>query len=280
MSQLVTIFCDIDDFCKHFEPLDEQRAITSTVKPRRRPTALSLSELMTVIVYFHTSHDRHFNAYDRFHVQAHLRPSFPHLVSDSRLVELMPRALVPLTAYLRTRRAKTAGMALIDSTSIAVCHPRRTRSHKVVDGLAQLGQTSMGWFDGFNLHLILHDQGELIACRLTPGHVDDRQPVRQLSQGLVGTLFGDRGDISNSLHEDLLEQGLDLITRIRKHMNNRLVSLFDKLMRRQRTLIESVNDQLKHISQIEPTRHRRVRHLMVNMVAGLIASTYDPTKPS
>ena len=271
MSQLITIFCEIDDFCKRFERLDDPRSLTSASPSRRRLTALSLSEIMTLIVYFHASHYRHFKAYYRFHVQAHLHPYFPQLVSYSRFVELMPRAFVPLRAYLHTRRAKATGIAFIDSTSMAVCHSRRTRSHQVFDGLAQLGKTSMGWFYGFKLHLIINDQGELLAGRLTPGHVDDRQPVRQLSQGLVGKLFGDKGYISQSLHDDLLGQRLELITGIRKNMKHRLVCLFDKIMLRKRTLIESVNDQLKPIRQIEHTRRRSVRNFMVNLLAGLMA---------
>src|SRR5262245_5668716 len=123
------------------------------------------------------------------------------------------------------------------------------------------------------------DEGELLAFRVTPGNVDDRQPVQKLTAGLGGQLFGDRGYISQALHDILLSQGLELLTKIRKNMKNRVMRLWDKLILRKRALIETVNDQLKNISQIEYTRPRSVAGFMVNLVAGLVAYTYQPKKP-
>jgi Transposase DDE domain len=280
MSQLVAIFCDLDDFCKVFEPLYEQHLLAKAAKHRRRQTALSLSEIMTLVIDFHRSHYRDFKAYYLLQVWGHLRPYFPKLVSYHRFVELMPRALVALSVYLQTRLGESTGIAFIDSTSLSVCHNRRIQSHKVFKHLAQRGKTSMGWFYGFKLHLIINDEGELLACRVTAGNVDDRAPVCLLSRGLVGQLFGDKGYISQPLHDELWGQGLELLTGIRKNMKPRLLRLWDKLMLRKRAVIEAVNDQLKNISQIEHTRHRSVTGFMVNVVAGLIAYTYHPTKPS
>jgi hypothetical protein len=138
----------------------------------------------------------------------------------------------------------------------------------------------MGWFYGFKLHLVVNDRGELLAFQLTPGNVDDRRPVPQLAKALCGKLFGDKGYISKRLFQTLFEEGLQLITPIRKNMGNRLLPLFDKLLLRKRALIETVNDQLKNISQIEHTRHRSVANFMVNWVSGLIAYTHQPLKPS
>jgi hypothetical protein len=214
------------------------------------------------------------------YVLAHLRPYFPHLVGYHRFVELMPRALVPLCGYLSTRKGRHTGIAFIDSTPLAVCDHHRIATHKVFEGLAARGKTSMGWFFGFKLHLIVHDEGELLACRLTPGNVDDRQPVMRLTTGLGGQLFGDRGYISQALHDVLLSQGLELLTKIRKNMKNRLIRFWDKLLLRKRTLIKTVKDQLQNISQIAHTRHRSVTGFTVNLVAGLIAYSHRPTKPS
>lgn len=202
MSQLVAIFCDLDDFCKVFEPLYEQHLLAKAAKHRRRQTALSLSEIMTLVIDFHRRHYRDFKAYYLLQVWGHLRPYFPKLVSYHRFVELMPRALVPLSVYLQTRLGQSTGIAFIDSTSLSVCHNRRIQSHKVFKHLAQRGKTSMGWFYGFKLHLIINDEGELLACRVTAGNVDDRAPVCLLSRGLVGQLFGDKGYISQPLHDE------------------------------------------------------------------------------
>ena len=142
------------------------------------------------------------------------------------------------------------------------------------------GKNSVGWHYGFKLHLIINDRGELLAFKLTPGNTDDRKPVPDLTKDLVGKLFGDRGYISQELFEELYERGLKLITRYKKKMKQKLVKLIDKILLRKRSLIETVNDQLKNISQIEHLLHRSVWNFLVNLFAGLIAYTYLPKKPS
>ena len=278
--QLITMFCDIDDFCKQFAPIFTRHLLQAGQRHRARQTGLALSEFMTILVAFHCSHYRTCKHYSLAHVAPHLRPYFPTLVSYSRFVALLPRALVPLCCYLHTRKGRCTGIAFIDATALAVCHNRRIKTHRVFAEWATRGKTSMGWFYGFKLHLIVNDEGELLAFCLTPGHIDDRKPVPQLTKQLFGQLFGDRGYISQALHDALCAQGLELLTKIRKNMQNRLMRLWDKLLLRKRALIETINDQVKNISQIEHTRHRSVTGFMVNLVAGLVAYSLQPKKPS
>ena len=146
--------------------------------------------------------------------------------------------------------------------------------------VAAIGKTTVGWFYGFKLHLIINDQGVLVAVRLTPGNVDDRAPVVQMTNGLCGILVGDKGYISQPLLETLLERGLRLITPIRKNMKNKLLLLAEKFLVRKRSLIETVNDQLKNLAQIEHSRHRSVNNFVVHLVCGLIAYSLQPKKPS
>jgi hypothetical protein len=165
---------------------------------------LALSEMLTLLVYFHWSHYRTFKHDYTEYSTVHLRPSFPQLVGYQRFVELMPRALVPLCCSLSTRKGRRTEPAFTDSTPLAVCDHHRIATHKVCAGLAMRGKTSIGWFFGSTLQLIVNDEGELLAFRLTPGNVDDRQPVARLATGLGGRLFGDRGSISQALHDMLL----------------------------------------------------------------------------
>jgi hypothetical protein len=106
---------------------------------------------------------------------------------------------------------------------------------------------------------------------LTRANTDDRKPVPDLTSGLWGKLFGDKGYISSSLFEELDQRGLQLITRCRKNMKNRLMPLIDRIMLRKRAIIESVNDQLKNICQIQHTRHRSIWNFLGNLLGGLIA---------
>jgi len=277
---ILPVFCDIDDFCLLFEPLWKRQLLAATEQKRHRRSTLSLSEVMTIIILFHCSGYRNFKAFYTQHVLKHLGGAFPKLVSYNRFVELMPSALVPLCAYLQTRKGTCSGISFIDSTSLKVCHNRRIHSHQVFAGCARRGKTSVDWFYGFKLHLVTNDCGDLLALRFTPGNVDDRRPVPELVKDLFGKLFGDKGYVSQPLFETLYDEGVQLVTKLKTRMKNRLMLIFDKIMLRKRAIIESVNDQLKNISQIEHTRHRSVANFFVNLLAGLVAYTHREKKPS
>jgi len=276
---ILPVFCGIDDFCLFFKPVWETQQL-SAARQRHRAASLTLSEVMTLIVMFHASGYRNFKTFYTEYVAKHLISAFPKLVSYNRFVELMPSALVPLCCYLHSRRGECSGISFVDSTSIAVCHNRRIHSHKVFAGCAERGKNSVDWFFGFKLHLVINDCGELLSVRFTPGNTDDRTPVPVLARTLFGKLFGDKGYISQTLFEALFAEDVQLITKLKTNMKNKLMPMFDKIMTRKRAIIESVNDQLKNISQIEHTRHRSVANFFVNLVAGLIAYTFREKKPS
>lgn len=235
---------------------------------------------MTILIHFHQMRYRDFKTYYLSYVLGHLRAEFPQLVSYNRFVELIPSALIPLCAYLRSCYGDCTGVSFIDSTPLAVCHNRRIPQHRTFSGIAQRGKNSVGWFFGFKLHLVVNDRGELLACRLTVGNVDNRIPVPKLVARLWGKLFGDKGYLSAPLTAQLQQRGIHLVTHLKSNMKNRLLLLSDKLLLRRRSILETITDQLKNISQIEHTRHRSLANLMVNVVAGLIAYCHQPKKPS
>jgi hypothetical protein len=277
---ILTLFCDIDDFCLLFEPVWRRRLLASGACRRHKPGALSLSEVMTILVLFHASGYRDLKTFYTRHVSEQLDGDFPRLVSYGRFVELQREAMMPLWCYLHTRKGSCTGISFVDATTLAVCHNLRIPQHKVFWDSARRGRSSMGWFYGFKLHLAINDRGELMGCYLTPGNVDDRRPVPHLVKDLWGKLFGDKGYISRPLSALLYAQGLRLVTRLKTNMKNRFLPLCDKLLLRKRALIETVNDQLKNISQIEHTRHRSLWNFLGNVAAGLIAYTWREKKPS
>jgi len=277
---ILPLFCDVDDFCLLFEPAWKRRLLSSGALRRNKPSALALSEVMTILILFHSSGYRDLKTFYTQYVQKHLGGAFPRLVSYNRFVELQREALVPLWCYLQTRKGRCTGIAFVDATTLAVCHNLRIPSHKVFWDSARRGQSSMGWFYGFKLHLVINDCGELLGCYLTPGNCDDRRPVPHLVKDLWGRLFGDKGYISQPLATLLEAQDLRLITKLRKNMKNKFLAVSDKLLLRKRALIETVNDQLKNISQIEHTRHRSLWNFLGNVAAGLIAYSWREKKPS
>jgi hypothetical protein len=122
-----------------------------------------------------------------------LRPAFHRLVTYNRFVELTTETVVPLCAYLNSRFGSCSGISFIDSLPLAVCHNRRIDSHKVLASVAHRGRSSVDWFFGFKLHLVVSDIGELLGVCLTTGNVDDRKPVPRLTRKLFGKLIGDKG---------------------------------------------------------------------------------------
>jgi len=109
-----------------------------------------------------------------------------------------------------------------------------------------------------------------------------------LVKQLFGKIFADKGNVSQPLSRQLMETfGLQLITKLKSNIKNRLLPLADKLLLRKRTIIETVFDQLKNtpalragacVSQIERPRHRGGKNFVVNLVCGLIAYCHKTKK--
>jgi hypothetical protein len=238
-----------------------------------------MSEIMTIMVLFHQSNFRTFK-YFYFFLLQNYRNEFPKLPSYPRFVAIQKSSFIPLFTYLHHCKGKVTGVAFIDSTVIKVCNIKRSYSNKVFKNIAKKSKSTMGWFFGFKLHLIINEIGEILSFQITQGNVSDISPVKKLTKGLWGKLFGDKGYISSKLFEDLMNQNLQLITGIRNNMRNKLMDVCDKLLLRKRSIIETINDQLKNISQIEHSRHRSPANFLINLLSGLIAYCHKKKKPS
>ena len=283
--KVTEIFFIIDEFDKNFEKIvsDHSLVQNTDLKQRNRKSTLSDSEVMTILILFHSGHYRDLKHYYINHVKKHMKSEFPQTVSYNRFVELQKKVVVKLSIFLKMFcLGKCTGISYIDSTPIRVCHIKREKQHKVFKGFAQKGQCSLGWFYGFKLHLIINDKGEILDFIITPGNIDNRKPLSDMNlhKRIFGKLFGDKGYISKDLFEQLFIDGVHLITKIKKNMKNSLMLLQDKIALRKRALIETVNDELKNICQVEHTRHRSFDNFVTNLLSGLIAYSFFDKKPS
>ena len=283
--KVTEIFFIIDEFDKNFEKIvsDHSLVQNTDLKQRNRKSTLSDSEVMTILILFHSGHYRDLKHYYINHVKKHMKNEFPQTVSYNRFVELQKKVVVKLAIFLKMfYLGKCTGISYIDSTPIRVCHIKREKQHKVFKEFAQKGQCSLGWFYGFKLHLIINDKGEILDFIITPGNIDDRKPLSDMNlhKRIFGKLFGDKGYISKDLFEQLFIDGVHLITKIKKNMKNSLMLLQDKIALRKRALIETVNDELKNICQVEHTRHRSFDNFITNLLSGLIAYSFFDKKPS
>lgn len=140
----------------------------------------------------------------------------------------------------------------------------------------------MGWFYGFKLHIVISDKGEVLNFAVTQANVDDREPLKNegFLQAVFGKFFADKGYISEKLANILFVNDIHLITSIRNNIKNSLMTMNNKIMLRKRSVIETVNDELKNICQLEHSRHRSFTNFISNIVSGLIAYSFLPKKPS
>ena len=279
-DKISDIFCIVDEFCKNFEASTSSFLVGN--KPKRKPR-MSTSEVITIYMLFHLSGFRCFKHFYIFYVQKHLQQEFPNTVSYNRFVELMQSVIMSMRMFAKTCcLGNCTGISFIDSIPIRVCKNKRISRNKVFKDVATTGKSTMGWFHGFKLHIVINDKGELLSFAVTQANVDDREPLKNegfLNQ-IFGKLFADKGYISEKLQKLLFVDGVELITSIRNNMKNSLMLMSDKILLRKRSVIETVNDELKNICQVEHSRHRSVGNFITNLIAGIIAYHFLPKKPS
>ena len=284
-DRILEIFLKVDDFCNEFELEYKtlQLPAPSEVKKRNRKTGLCDSEIITLLIAFHGGQFRNFKHFYIHYVSVHMKGDFPGLVSYNRFIELSHRSAIPFMLYLHhCCRGECTGISFIDSTILRVCHNKRIKRNKVFKGVAEVGKSTMGWFFGFKLHLIINDKGEILNFYLTKGNVDDRdtKTITNMTKEIFGKLFGDKGYISKALSDLLFGNGIQLITQVRKNMKSKALSNEEKLLLRKRSVIETVNDELKNICQVEHTRHRSLSGFIINIMSAIAAYYFFPKKPS
>ena len=279
-DKVTEIFCIVDEFCKNF---DKETSKFLLGKKSKRPPKMNSSEVITIILLFHLSGFRTFKHFYVFYVQKHMKKEFPVTVFYNRFVELMQSNLIKMAIFAKTCcLGQCTGISFVDSTPIRVCKNKRITRNKVFRGIAETGKSTMGWFHGFKLHIIINDKGEILSFCITQANVDDREPLKNegFLKAVFGKLFADKGYISQKLHNLLFVDGIHLITSIRNNMKNSLMTISDKILLRKRSVIETVNDELKNICQIEHSRHRSVANFITNLLAGLMAYSFLPKKPA
>ena len=278
--KITEIYFLVDEFTKEFEKELSKHVLGN---PSKRPPVMSNSEVMTIMILFH---DKGYKCMKHFYiqyVQTHLTQMFPKTVSYNRFTELMQSVNLPLAIFLQTCcMGENTGISFMDSTPIRVCKNKRIKRNKVFKDIAQVGKSTMGYFFGFKLHIVINEKGELLNFVITPGNVDDREPLKdkRFISKLKGKLFGDKGYISSKLAELLFVDGIQLITSIKRNMKNSLMQMSDKILLRKRAVIETVNDELKNICQVEHSRHRSFGNFISNLIAGLVTYSFFSKKPA
>jgi len=276
---LVSLFYHIDEFCK----LLKTSRIENESHSLNR-SSLSDSEIMTICVYFHYSGFKTFKDFYTKSVLVHHTTDFKHLVSYNRFVELKQEIALDLglLAQVLCQSNKSIGISFIDSFPLVVSHNKRIYSHKVFKGVAARGKTSVGWFFGFKVHIVIDPLGNILNFDLTSGNLSDNNQdlLESLTNGLSGKVFGDKGYLLRSeIFKYFYEKGVHFIHKIRGNMQNKLMDIEDKIMLKKRGLVESVIDILKVHLSVDHTRHRSKTAFLSNLFSGLISYFFRPEKP-
>jgi hypothetical protein len=208
---------------------------------------------------------------------------FPKAPTYRRFVALVCRCVPLLLLWLlyKTSQSVRTGPYFIDTKKLEVCHLKRAWSHRVFKGIARKGKTSTGWFYGLKLHLVINHLGQIVSFLITPGNVADNNKgvLHRLLNGLAGRCTGDKG-YWTTLFERFLQQGLVLLVRPKTNMKQRLPALpADVRFMKQRPLIESVNDILGTVLNVEHTRRRSPLNALAYMLSALVAYQYIQHKP-
>lgn len=279
MKKIITeIFCFVDEFCKVFQDEQSKTMIESGQK-KRKPTnkpSMSMSEIITILIMYSFSHSKNFKYYYLLFID---KKSFPNLVSYNRFIELIPRALPYLATLASWCKGEQTGTYFVDSTSLPICSNKRIYSNKVFKGISATGKTTKGWFHGFKLHIVINEKGELMNIQITKGNTNDVSVLEDLVNGLIGKLYGDKGYISTKVANRLFLKDLQLITGLKKTMKNKLIPIYDKIMLRKRSLVETVFDFMKNKFNLEHTRHRSPWNFLVHILATVLAYQFKENKP-
>lgn len=279
-DKLIEIFVTVDDFHIGLGSWLKEHTEQDFQLPRFEGV-MSASEVMTLIIFYHYSGYKCFQYYYQEMVRYDLLHYFPNQVGYKRFLQLISKSAELLCVFSKWQCSKSVatGIYFIDSKKLPVCHNRRIHNHKTFKDIAQRGKSSTGWFYGLKIHALVNNRGELVNFLFTSGNVHDSNPnvLRHLFLKVEGKCYGDKGYLSK-IFEELYNDGLKLVTRIRKNMKNKLMPLEEKYHLFKRAVIESIFDILMTVFDIEHTRHRSPVNAMAHMFGALAAYNFMDQK--
>ena len=192
-DKITEIFYLTDEFCNEFQKSIQGHLLGNP--PKKKPI-MNQSEVITILVLFHGMQHKNLKHFYLNFVQKHLVHLFPNTVSYNRFVELSQQVVLPMSLFLKMQcLGQATGITFADSTPIRVCKNKRIKRNKVFKDMATVGKSTMGWFYGFKLHLIVNEKGDVINFVITQGNVDDREPLKNgnFLEKIKGKLYADKG---------------------------------------------------------------------------------------
>ena len=271
MFDFTEIFCIIDDFFQKFEPIYWDFLKHNNKRLRMRSSQLKVSEVVFIAIWYKCSHFNNFKAFFSS-LRHNYRHLFQYLPCYQRMIYLINLHQLALHAlHFALMKNHHSSYLWIDATTLPVCKNQRIGRHKSIKAIATRGKSSMGWFYGCKLHLIMDQSGDIVSTALSNGHIADIKMVEQLVTGLKAKLYADRGYISETLKQSLKEQGIELITYHRKNMQAVKLTKADAYNLRQRNKIETLFSLLKGKYNLVTSKARKIEGYLAGIYATLCA---------
>jgi len=236
--------------------------------PPTKTTKLSLVMLVSLILFkFFTGHQswKDYYRYLKSHhhgVNVGQLPTYKNFLRSVH--QLVGYALVFLEA-LRKYCKKGVELQFADSSKLAVCHIKREFTHKVAKGVASKSKSTMGWYYGFKLHLVVDREGLIVGWRITTATVDDRKGLALIWKELTGMVVADAGYLGSNWQEAAADLHLQLLTGVKKIMK-KLMTRWQYFLLKARSIVETTFSVLKSRLGMETSLPRSVMGFFAHYV--------------
>lgn len=240
------LFLQSDNITDLYVWVDDLLKIESTHRAVGRPSVLSDSELLTMLIW-NTLTMKQKTISDLYHwVRLDHEKSFPHLPAYSNFLKHCHR-LIPQAAHLlQALLSDKAPLRFIDSTMLPVCKHKRADDHKVAKSLANFGKNWQGWHYGFKLHASIDHRGNLCSLVFSRASFFDGNMTERLVNEHTKIVVGDGSYGGKEMRNKLWhEKGIFLLTPPPPAHKQKIAALWQTKLLSHRSKIESVFDYLK-----------------------------------
>ena len=269
---ILIIFVMIDDLYQQYAPV--------SVSSRRhvKDAKLSDSEIITISICGELVGIDSENAWFSF-VKRNYRHLFPRFGSRSRFNRTR-RALLQTTELLREKLLNVflipnSRYFIIDSFPLEVCKFGRAHfCHTFRDCGADYGKcpSKKETYFGYKVHVMITLEGFITAFEITPASTDDREGLRDLTDGLSAiTILADKGYVGETLNDEMKKQDICLMSLKRSNSKSNWSKPVRQLIFRLRRRVETVFSQLSGQLNAERVLAKSFQGLCTRLVNKILA---------
>lgn len=274
MKNLIEIYCYVDNFIKRIQEKNVNIG---------RPGVLNISSYITLSI-FKNMYGIKTNKQLYEFTKQYLQKDFPKLPSYQQFNDGISRywrySIALLYCMTRSIRANGHDVHFVDSTALPVCKILREKYAKLFKGIAKKSKSTMGWFYGFKLHLIINQNMEIEAIKFSDANTHDLTVLDgDFIDQIKGFLVGDKGYLSKKKSQILSTQGILLFTKQRKNAQTKLPATRQQLrFIRQRLKIEATFHLLKNNFSLVSSFARSIQSYFANVCTSLLAYSISKAK--